>query len=183
MKTIYVTKLIKEASTKKRKPSFLRLVKTRHKELKKQQVDNYKKRGWTFTIEHRGKYQYLYRQKTIDGHHIHVSMRANSWKDLNKKLWYRAEQEIRGEYWGGYLLTPSELDTYEWIIDYTKRRRRIDASPLLERYRKKLSMTCNSKTGTSTINRRLTTMQIKNILRAARKAILRASKIFMHRIE
>jgi hypothetical protein len=183
MKTIYVTKLIKEASTKKRKPSFLRLVKTRHKELKKQQVDNYKKRGWTFTIEHRGKYQYLYRQKTIDGHHIHVSMRANSWKDLNKKLWYRAEQEIRGEYWGGYLLTPSELDTYIWIMDYTKKRRRIDPSPLLERYRKKLGMRYNRKTKTSFINPLLTIIKIKNILKAARKAILRASKIVIYRIE
>jgi hypothetical protein len=51
----YETKLIKETpiAKKKRKTSLLRLVKKRHKELKKQQVDNYKKRGWTFTIEHR----------------------------------------------------------------------------------------------------------------------------------
>ena len=184
MKTIYETKLIEETSIakKKRKTSLLRLIKKRHKELKKQ-IDNYKKRGWTFTLEHRGKYQYLYRQKTINGHHIHVSMRASSWKDLNKKLWYRAQEEIRGVYWGGYLLTLAELDTYEWIIDYTKKRRRIDPSPLLERYRKKLGMKCNSKTGTSSINRRLTTIQVKNILRAARKAILRAAKIVMYRIE
>jgi hypothetical protein len=180
----YETKLIKETpiAKKKRKTSLLRLVKKRHKELKKQQVDNYKL-GWTFTIEHRGKYQYLYRQKTIDGHHTHVSMRANSWKDLNRKLWYRAQQEIRGECWAGYSLTASELDTYIWIEDYTKKRRRIDASPLLERYRKKLGMRYNSKSKTSSINPRLTIIKIKNILKAARKAIFRASKIVIHRLE
>jgi hypothetical protein len=43
--------------------------------------------------------------------------------------------------------------------------------------RKKLGMRYNRKTKTSFINPLLTIKRIKNILKAARKAILRASKI------
>jgi hypothetical protein len=106
----------------------------------------YKKAGWTFSILHRGKLQYLIRQKKIEGKHITVSMRARDWDDLNRKLYFKAQQDVNEDCWGGYGLTPSELETFLWIRDYTRKRKRIDSSPLLERYRKKLCMRYDSKT-------------------------------------
>jgi hypothetical protein len=183
MKTIYETKLIEETSiAKKRKPSFQRLFKRRYKELKKE-VEDYKKAGWTFTIVHREKNQYLLRQKRIEGKHITVSMHVHDWKDLNTKLWYKAQQDVNEDCWAGYNLTPSELETLLWIRDYTAKRRRIDSSPLVERYRKKIGMTYNSKTGTCYISPLLPIRKRKNILKAARKAILRAANIVKYRIE
>src|SRR6185437_9286701 len=152
MKTIYKTKLIKETPiAKKRKHSFQRLFKRRYKELKKE-VEDYKKAGWTFTIVHRGKNQYLLRQKRVAGKHVTVSMRAHNWEDLNRKLYFKAQQDVNEDCWGGYELTPSELETYLWIMDYTRKRRLIDPSPLLERYRKKLHMRYVSKTITCYIS-------------------------------
>jgi hypothetical protein len=183
MKTIYITK--QQMPPKKRKPSFQRAFKKRYKELKKE-IEDYKRAGWTFSIVHRGKnqhLQYLIRQKKIEGKHITVHMHARDWKNLDRKLYLKAQQDIKGNCWGGYNLIPSELQTYFWIMDYTAKRRRIDPSPLMERYRKKLRMRYDSRTSTCYISPLLSRRMIKNILKAARKAILRASNIVMNRIE
>jgi hypothetical protein len=186
MKTIYETKLIKETPiAKKRKPSFQRLFKRQYKELK-EEIEDYKKVGWTFTIVHRGKnqhLQYLIRQKRVAGKHVTVSMRAHNWEDLNKKLWFKAQQDVNEDCWAGYELTPSELETLLWIRDYTMKRRQIDPSPLLEKYRKKLRMRYDSKTRTCYISPYLPIRKRKNILKAAHRAILRAANIVKHRIE
>lgn len=183
MKTIYVTKQQQQMSPKKtRRSSFQRLFKRRYKELKKE-IEDYKKAGWTFAIVHRGKKQYLIRQKRIEGKHITVSMRARDWKDLDRKLYFKAQQDVKGNCWGGYGLAPSELKTFLWIMDYTRKRRLIDPSPLMERYRKKLRMRYDSRTRTCYVSPSLSRRMRKNILKAARKAILRAANIVKHRIE
>jgi hypothetical protein len=99
LKTIYVTKQ-QQMPPKKRKSSFQRLFKRRYKELKKE-IEDYKKAGWTFSIVHRGKKQYLVRQKRVAGKHITVSMSAHNWEDLNTKLWYKAQQDVNQDLLGG----------------------------------------------------------------------------------
>src|SRR5881396_4289379 len=101
--------------------------------------------GWTFTRKRRGSNYYLYRQKIIDGEHKHVPVGAKDWKDLHNKLWDKAQQEVYGENWVGYGLTPSEKETYNWILEDVKSTRMSDRSPIVERYRKQLGMKYNRK--------------------------------------
>jgi hypothetical protein len=110
-------------------------------------------------------------------------MRVHNWEDLNRKLYFKAQQDVNEDCWAGYELTPSELETLLWIMDYTRKRRRIDPSPLLEKYRSKLRMRYDSKTKTVPISPLLAIRKRKNILKAARKAIFRAANSGKYRIE
>jgi hypothetical protein len=166
-----------------------RAVKTRHKTLIHEMIDNYKADGYTFGVEHRksktGKiYNYLYRQKrNINGKtKEHISLRAKDLDDYRENvLLKQARIEVLGDKlagWAGERLTPSELQTFNAISNECLRHRNLDdRNPVIQRYIKQLGLrVINRRYGTIDIAENITIPKEKNILKAAKKALTKQIK-------
>jgi hypothetical protein len=162
-----------------------RAIKTRHKTLIHEMIDNYKKDGYTFGVERRksktGKVYngYLYRQKRNVNGKIkeHLCLKA---KDLNdyrdNVLLKQAVMEVyRGKVgaWAAEGLTPSEMETFRTLSnECLKYRRQQNRNPVMQKYIEQLGLKVKSrKYCIIGIGNKLTIQKKKNILRAAKKAL------------
>jgi hypothetical protein len=177
-----------------------RAVKTRHKTLIHEMIDNYKKDGYTFGVEHRksktGRIYngYLYRQKrNVNGKtKEHICLKAKDLDDYRDNVLLRqARMEVYRDKVGGWAaegLTPSEMETFRTLSgECLKYRRQLNREPVRQKYIKQLGLKVkNRKYCIIAINNRLTIQKTKNILKAAKKALAKqekAHKKFMEIIE
>ena len=162
-----------------------RAIKTRHKTLIHEMIDNYKKDGYTFGVERRksktGKVYngYLYRQKRNVNGKIkeHLCLKA---KDLNdyrdNVLLKQAVMEVYRDKvgaWAAEGLTPSEMETFRTLSnECLKYRRQQNRNPVMQKYIEQLGLKVKSrKYCIIGIGNKLTIQKKKNILRAAKKAL------------
>jgi hypothetical protein len=166
-----------------------RAIKTRHKTLIHEMIDNYKKDGYTFGVERRksktGKIYngYLYRQKrNIHGKDKeHISLKAKDLHDYRDNvLLEQARMEVFRDLAGGWAnegLTPAEKKTFDVISnEYLRHRRQNDRNPVIEKYIKQLGLKVKNRKHGITAIKRLTIQEKKNILKAAKKAIMKQDK-------
>jgi hypothetical protein len=167
--------------------AIVRAINTRHKTLIHEMIDNYKKDGHTFGIERRksktGKIYngYLYRQKRISKGETkeHICLKAKDLDDYRDNVLFKqAKMEVYRDKiggWAGEGLSPSEMRTFNIIRDEClKYRRHQDRNPVIRKYVKQLGLKVkNRKYHIIGINARLTIKEKKNILRAAKKALIK----------
>jgi hypothetical protein len=166
-----------------------RAIKTRHKTLIHEMIDNYKADGYTFGVERRksktGKiYSYLYRQKrNVNGKtKEHISLKAKDLDDYRDNvLLKQAKIEVLGDKLGGWAeerLTPSEMQTFHAISNECLKYRKLDdRNPVIERYIKQLGLrVINRRHGSIAIAGNITVPKEKNILKAAKKALTKQIK-------
>lgn len=161
-----------------------RAIKTRHKTLIHEMIDNYKADGYTFGVERRksktGKiYSYLYRQKrNVNGKtKEHVSLRAKDIDDYrNNVLLKQAEKEVRDDKMGGDAdegLTPSEIKTFKTISKEFWYHKQTERNPIMQRYIKQLGLRVVNRRHRTFKIRKMTVQKEKNILKAAKKALIK----------
>lgn len=158
-----------------------RAIKTRHKTLIHEMIDNKKIDGYTFGVERRksktGKiYGYLYRQKrNVNGKaKEHISLRAKDIDDYRDNvLLEQAKQEVFKDIggWGEEGLTRSEMKTFHTLKNECLRnRKQDDRNPIAERYIKQLGMKVRNRRYGIITSAYMTIEKQKKILKAAKKA-------------
>jgi hypothetical protein len=155
-------------------------IKTRHKTLIHEMIDDKKHDGYTFGAERRksktGKnYCYLYRQKrNVNGKaREHVSLKAKDLNDYRENvLLNQAKLEVLKDLggWGEEGLTRSEKKTFHTLTAECLKRKD-DRNPVAERYIKELGMKVKSRKRGLIASRGMTIEKQKNILKAAKKGL------------
>lgn len=145
-----------------------RAVKTRHKTLIHEKIDNYKTDGYTFGVERRksktGKIYngYLYRQKrnVNSKSKEHISLKAKSLDDYRDNvLLKQAKIEVYRDKMGGWAgegLTPSEIETFHTISnEYRRYRKQDDRNPVIVRYINQLGLKVKTEGTVSLLSLRI----------------------------
>jgi hypothetical protein len=154
-------------------------------------IDDYKADGYTFGVERRksktGKIYsgYLYRQKRNVNSNTkeHISLKAKNLDDYRDNvLLKQARLEVLRDKLGGWAdegLTPSETKTFQTLSEECQRYRKLDdRNPVMERYIKQLGLKVkNRRHGIIAITKDITVQKEKNIIKAARKALVKQDNV------